>query len=134
MIHLLDTNVCVALLRGFRKSVVRELSQLNQSEVALCSVVKAELYYGALASANPERSLEILREFYSGFLCFPFDDSAAEAYGPLRKVLSQTGKLIGPNDLLIAAIALCRGATLVTHNTGEFSRIPGLHIVDWEAD
>lgn len=66
------------------------------------------------------------------FASVPFDDAAAEEYGKLRAYLSSAGQLIGPNDLLIAAIALANGLTLVTHNTAEFSRVPGLTIDDWQ--
>jgi hypothetical protein len=67
------------------------------------------------------------------FVCFPFDDPAADQYGTIRAALASAGTPIGPNDLLIAAIALANGLTLVTLNTTEFSRIPGLTIEDWEA-
>jgi tRNA(fMet)-specific endonuclease VapC len=63
----------------------------------------------------------------------PFDDRAAEVYGRIRAHLTATGMAIGPNDLMIAAIALANGLTLVTHNTAEFSRVPGLTIEDWQA-
>ena len=66
------------------------------------------------------------------FDSLPFDDAAAEAYGRLRAELARRGMPIGPNDLMIAAIALAYGFTLVTHNTSEFSRVPGLRLEDWE--
>ena len=101
-------------------------------QVVLCSVVKAELYYGALRSARPAHSLQILSEFSANFNSLAFDDQAAEAYGQIRAILAQRGALIGPNDLLIAAIALSNQAVLVTHNTGEFGRVPDLETVDWQ--
>ena len=66
-------------------------------------------------------------------MSLPFDDLAAEAYGRIRARLEQAGQLIGPNDLLIAAIAVAHQVTLVTHNTREFQRVEGLQIDDWEA-
>lgn len=66
------------------------------------------------------------------YLSIFFDDASAERYGPICADLAASGKLIGPNDLLIAAIALAHGLTLVTHNTNEFSRVAGLTLEDWQ--
>jgi tRNA(fMet)-specific endonuclease VapC len=73
-----------------------------------------------------------LRRFSEPFSSLPFDDDAAEVYGRIRTQLEKSGKPIGPNDLLIAAIAIAHDATLVTHNTGEFSRVEDLRYEDWE--
>lgn len=72
------------------------------------------------------------RAMRSADVSLPFDDRAADEYGRIRAYLARLGTPIGPNDLLIAAIALANNATLVTHNTTEFNRVPGLTIVDWE--
>jgi tRNA(fMet)-specific endonuclease VapC len=133
MRYLLDTNTCIAYLNGRAVGVRRRLQGLPPNEVALCSVVKAELLYGARKSTNPPTVLAKLRRFFTPFISLPFDDAAAQAYGTIRADLEQVGKPIGPNDLMIAAIALACGLTLVTHNTGEFQRVPGLTIEDWEA-
>jgi tRNA(fMet)-specific endonuclease VapC len=101
-------------------------------DVALCAVVKAELYFGAAHSSRAAENRARLDVFLAGMHSWPFDDAAAEVYGALRAQLSREGVLIDPNDLLIAAIALAHGATLVTHNTREFSRVPGLSLEDWE--
>ena len=74
----------------------------------------------------------MLQTFFNPYVSLPFDDAAAEAYGRIRADLAIRGALIGPNDLLIAAIAVASGLTLVTHNTGEFSRVAGLPLEDWE--
>jgi tRNA(fMet)-specific endonuclease VapC len=129
----LDTDACVQFLRDAGSSVARRLAGVPYSEVALCAVVKAELYYGARRSARPDESLEVLRAFFAHFVSLPFDDEAARVYGRLRAHLARQGALIGPNDLLIAATALVHPATRVTHNTREFSRVPDLEIEDWEA-
>ena len=68
------------------------------------------------------------------FACLPFDGRAADAYGSIRADLEREGRPIGPNDLLIAATALAHSLTLVTHNTSEFNRVPGLSLVDWESE
>jgi tRNA(fMet)-specific endonuclease VapC len=96
-------------------------------------VVKAELFYGALKSRNPVTNLAKQRRFLGRFVSLPFDDLAAEAYGRIRARLEQAGQLIGPNDLLIAAIAVAHQVMLVTHNTREFQRVEGLQVDDWEA-
>jgi tRNA(fMet)-specific endonuclease VapC len=97
------------------------------------SIVKAELHYGALRSNNPPQALAKLAEFLAPFQSLPFHDQCAADYGRIRARLAQTGSLIGPNDLLIAAIAVVHGAILVTHNTREFRRVEGLAIEDREA-
>lgn len=94
--------------------------------------VKAEMFAGALNSQEPERTLEKQRSFFADFETLYFDDKAAEAYAPIRASLKRTGRMIGTNDLLIAAIALANNLILVTHNTDEFQRVPGLIIEDWE--
>jgi tRNA(fMet)-specific endonuclease VapC len=131
--YLLDTNACIQFLRDARSSIAQRLAQVPYHEVALCSIVKAELYYGAQRSAQPEHSLQTLAAFAEHFASLPFDDQAAEIYGRIRAHLAQQGMLIGPNDMFIAATALAHQVTLVTHNMREFSRVPGLSIVDWEA-
>jgi tRNA(fMet)-specific endonuclease VapC len=131
MIYLLDTNACIEFLNGRSESVRRQLEAKRPQDIALCSVVKAELLYGAVKSARPAENLGRLRPFFQKFTSFSFDDAAAEIYGALRAELERAGAVIGPNDLLIAAIALARGVTLVTHNTREFSRVETLRLEDW---
>jgi len=129
---LLDTNVCVEYLNGTSESIRERMSTTPSEEVFLCSVVKAELFYGALKSARPRRNLKRLQVFLDVFDSLPFDDRAARYYGRIRARLEKQGNLIGPNDLLIAAIAFAHEATLVTHNVAEFSRVKGLRFDDWE--
>jgi tRNA(fMet)-specific endonuclease VapC len=105
---------------------------VHPHDLLLCSVVKAELFYGAMKSANPEKTLAKQQRFINRFTSLPFDDKAVETYGRIRAQLEKLGTPIGPNDLLIAAIAVANHVTLVTHNTREFSRIEGLEIEDWE--
>ena len=132
MIHLLDSNTCIRYLNGQSESIRRNLEARRPEEIVLCSVVKAELIYGAVKSARPESNLEKLRRFTEPFSSLPFDDGAAEVYGRIRTSLERKGTPIGPNDLLIAAIAIAHGAILVTHNTDEFRRLEDLHLEDWE--
>lgn len=132
MAFLLDTNTCIQFLRHRDSAVGRKLAIVNYEDVALCSVVKAELYYGVQRGSRPDQDMVTLRRFLANFTSLPFDDQAAEEYGRIRAQLARQGNLIGPNDLMIAAIALVNGATLVTHNTREFRRVSGLQVVDWE--
>ena len=104
---------------------------LNRDEVALCSVVKAELLYGARASARVGENLERLERLFALFPSLPFDDVAAAQYGALRTQLRRSGTPIGGNDMLIAAIALSADATLVTRNEKEFRLVPGLRVEVW---
>jgi len=131
-VFLLDSNVCIRLLNQKDQCVEKYFRQCNPLEISLCSVVKAELLYGARHSQYVEDNLQRLALFFSPLGSLPFDDHAAEIYARIRQDLSMRGCLIGPNDLLIAAIALSKDAILVSHNTKEFSRVSGLRLVDWE--
>jgi tRNA(fMet)-specific endonuclease VapC len=131
--YLLDTNTCVQYLRhGIRSPVAAKLATVNPGDAVLCAVVVGELFFGALRSQNVSKNLADLQVFRNGFVYLPLDDSAAQDYAIIRADLAAKGTLIGPNDLLIAAIALANGLILVTHNTGEFSRVAGLTIEDWQ--
>lgn len=131
MIYLLDTNFCIELLNKKDSTAARKLVEVSPRNIRLCSVVKAELFHGAYKSGY-ETNIALVRAFSNSFESLPFDDRAAEVYGQLRTQLEKQGKLIGPNDLLIASIALAHNATLVTHNTVEFSRIQALSLEDWQ--
>ncbi|EDZ94416.1 PilT protein domain protein [Limnospira maxima CS-328] len=133
MRFLLDTNSCIIYLRGKNLALKKRL-EFYRKEVAVCSVVKAELFYGSMKSANPEKNLRLQTEFLSQFISLPFDDVAANLFGIIRSQLEFKGTPIGSYDLQIAAIALAHHLTLVTHNVREFSRVEGLQWEDWEAE
>lgn len=133
MIYLLDTNVCIHLLNQRHSAIERRFALHGPARIALCSVVKAELIYGARRSQRAEANLQHLKAFFAPLQSLPFDDDCAEHYGRIRADLLNQGKPIGPNDLLIAAIARAHDATLITHNTAEFGRVAGLRMEDWEA-
>lgn len=132
MTYLLDTNTCVRYLNGRSERVRQHVESTQPQDIVLCSVVKAELFYGAMKSMKPAENLAKQYRFVNRFASFPFDDNAAEAYSRIRARLEKLGMPIGPNDLLIAAIAVTNDLTLVTHNTGEFGRVEGLELEDWE--
>ena len=132
MTYLLDSNICIELMNERDSHAARKLASVSPREIRLCAVVKAELYHGAYKSGR-EKNLNLVRAFSTSFESLPFDDLSAETYGRLRTALEKQGKLIGPNDLLIASIPLAHGVILVTHNTEEFKRVPDLTLEDWQA-
>ena len=132
MRYLLDTNVCVMYLNGRSMSLRNRLIATPIEDIAVCSVVKSELFYGAMRSTNPTKTLERQQEFLARFTSLPFEDKAALIFGQIRASLASAGTPIGAYDLQIAAIALANNLTLVTHNTQEFERVQGLQLEDWE--
>lgn len=133
MKYLLDTNACVSMLRlGTGSAVFSKVIALPPGDVGLCSVVKAELTFGAFRSNDSRLNLAKVASLFSQLPSLPFDDAAAEVYGQIRATLTTQGNLIGPNDLLIAAIAMANRAILVTRNIQEFSRVAGLSVENWE--
>lgn len=149
MIYLLDSNVCITLLRAdsapasgargraaLRAAVIRrrhdEADALGH-EVCSCSVVRYELLTGAEKSDRPEHNAAKVHSLLAAFRSFPFDTRAADDAARIRAHVETRGTPIGPSDLLIAAIARANGLTLVTANTAEFARVPGLAIIDWSA-
>jgi len=132
--YLLDTNVCIRILNDASASIAARLARHQPWEIFLCSVVKAELYYGARHSQRIEENLALLSTFFAPFMTLPFDDRAADEYGKIRSELARKGTPIGPNDLMIAAIARCRNLILVTHNYREFNRVDQLSIEDWSEE
>lgn len=131
-IYLLDTNVCVRYLNGRVPQVRLRLQAKQPQEIAVCSVVKGELFAGAARSNDPVRTRTRQEAFLSVFVSLPFDDTAASVFAELRANLAKEGTPIGPYDLQIAAIALANNLVLVTHNNKEFSRVPNLSLEDWE--
>ena len=130
--YLLDTNTCIQFINGTSPAVKDNFKHHAASNIVLCSVVKAELLFGARKSQRVESNLLIFERFFTAFKSLPFDDRCAEEYGQIRAVLKAQGNLIGPNDLMIAAIARVHDVVLVTNNTGEFSRVTGLRLQDWQ--
>ncbi|CAG1009040.1 tRNA(fMet)-specific endonuclease VapC [Anaerolineae bacterium] len=134
MKYLLDTNTCIRFINGRSSSIRARLLTIDDSEIAISTIVQAEMYAGSAKSQTPQRSREIQEEFFQRFVTIPFDARAARIYGDIRGYLERQGTPIGGNDLLIAATAIAYDFILVTHNTREFGRVVGLHIEDWETN
>jgi tRNA(fMet)-specific endonuclease VapC len=131
MRYLLDTNAIIALLNDPHSRPARRARQERPADIALPAVVVHELFYGAFKSRRSARNLAIVDAVQ--FAVLEFDKEDARASGEIRAWLAQQGAPIGPYDVLIAGQALARSLILVSHNLGEFSRVPGLRIEDWAA-
>src|SRR5947208_22449 len=134
MTYLLDSNAWIGYLRGTDQALIQKVQQTPPTEICLCSVVMAELYYGAYHGSPTQlpANLALLARLCQRFVELPFEHRASEEYGKIRADLARKGMPIGPNDYMIAAIACAGGLTLVTHNTGEFGRVSGLKLEDWQ--
>jgi tRNA(fMet)-specific endonuclease VapC len=128
---MLDTNVCVDLIRGEAPRLFRRLRRMKVDEVGMSSITLAELQYGVAKSSDPARHEDLLTQFCAPLAIMPFDSSAAETYGKVRTDLELAGTPIGPLDTLIAAHALALDVTLVTSNQREFARVKGLRMENW---
>ena len=130
---LLDANVCIDVLRG-RADVVARLAEHGPAGLFLCTVVKAELAYGARLASEPERAAALVDAFCEPFPSLPFDDACIDTYADLRARLRTHGTTIGANDLAIASIALTHGLTMVSDDRAALVRVPGLTVVSWRDD
>jgi tRNA(fMet)-specific endonuclease VapC len=131
MRYLLDTNAVIGLLRDDRSPLARRARYEQFDDLATSSIVVQELFFGAFKSQRPDHNLSVFDSLE--FPVIDFDRDDARRAGLVRAELAARGTPIGPYDILIAGHALARNLTLVTRNTREFSRVPGLRIEDWEA-
>lgn len=131
--YLLDTNVLIAVTKR-HPGMAERLGSLRASEMLLSSVVLAEIEYGIVKSAKPERNRQVYDTLLRSFDVVDFGATAARHYGVLRAGLERQGQVIGPNDMMIAAQAIAVDAVLVTDNVGEFSRVQGLSVENWLAE
>jgi tRNA(fMet)-specific endonuclease VapC len=129
--YLLDTNICIYIIKKKPESVLKRLGQLPLGEIGVSSLTVAELDYGARKSANPEKNLSALHQFLLAFEIFAFGYDASSEYGKIRSSLEKKGTPIGPLDTLIAAHAKSLNYTLVTNNEREFRRIESLDVENW---
>jgi tRNA(fMet)-specific endonuclease VapC len=131
MDYLLDTNICIYIIKKRPEKVLEKFNSLTIGDVVISSITLAELHYGIMKSSNPKKNQEALDKFLSPLEIIDFDYFATIEYGKIRAVLEKNGTPIGPLDTLIAAHAKSQKLTLVTNNEKEFKRIHDLKIENW---
>ena len=131
MKYMLDTNICIYLIKQQPPQVLERFAPLSSGDVGVSSITAAELQYGVQKSQYSDQNQQALEQFLVPLIIADFDYDAAVAYGVIRATLERQGTPIGSLDTLIAAHALSLDVTLVTHNVCEFSRVPALKHVDW---
>ena len=131
MNYLLDTNICIYIIKKNPQSVFNRLLEIPPDQLSVSAISVAELEYGVSKSSQPEKNQLALKNFLKPLSLLSFDLSATIEYGMIRSNLEKKGIPIGPLDLLIAAHAKSLNYTLVTNNEKEFSRIEGLKIENW---
>ena len=131
MKYMLDTNICIYLIKRQPPQVLNKFMALSFGDVGVSSITVAELQYGVQKSQHVEQNQQALEQFLIPLIIVDFDHDAAVAYGVIRAALERQGTPIGSLDTLIAAQALSLGVTLVTNNVREFSRVPDLKLVNW---
>ena len=133
MCFMLDTNICIYLIKQKPEKVLRHFKAHSVGEIGISSITLAELRYGVERSQQVQKNRQALEEFALPLEISAFDEAAAEVYGSVRAGLEQAGTPVGSMDMLIGAHALSLGVTLVTNNLREFQKIKNLKVVDWSA-
>jgi tRNA(fMet)-specific endonuclease VapC len=128
---LLDTNICIYLIKRQTSIVLKHFEAYQVGDIGISSITLSELRYGVAKSAHREKNAQALEEFIIALEVLPFDEKAADIYGTIRTDLEKAGKLIGAMDMLIAAHAISLSVPLATNKVREFSRIASLNIVNW---
>ena len=128
---MLDTNICIYLIKQKPQAVVERFTTFAVGDIGISVITLAELEYGASKSRHPQKNFDALEQFITPLEVAGFDQGAAVAYGNLRATLEKKGQLIGAMDLLIAAHALSSKVRLATNNEREFKRVPGLRVENW---
>lgn len=129
--YYLDTNTCIYFLNGKYESIRLKILSTSPNEIAIPSIVKAELLLGAYKSKNRKGNIEKVEKFLEPFEIVSFDDVMTYVYADIRHKTEKRGENVGPNDLFIAAIVKFNEGILVTNNDKEFSKIEGLKIENW---
>ena len=131
MKYFLDTNIIIYAVKGKFPAIPEHFARVPAASIVVPAMVLAEIEYGARKSRDYNKTIGRYLPFLEPFEVVPFSDAAARSYGEIRSRLEKGGKTIGANNLVIAATVLSEGGILITHNTKEFARIPGLNLEDW---
>jgi len=129
--YMLDTNICIYIQRQKPKEVLTRFQKLKPGDAVISVITWGELLYGAEKSQKRKMALQLLEEFITFVPVLPLPENAGKTYGEIRASLESKGKLIGNNDLWIAAQAKTAGLTIVTNNEREFKRVKGLKVQNW---
>jgi len=129
--YMLDTNICIYIIKQKPKNVIERFRQAQVSEIGVSSITLSELEYGVMKSAKPEQNKLALAQFIAPIEISAYDDVAAQHYGVIRAHLERQGTPIGSLDMLIAAHALSQNSVLITNNESEFKRVSNLRIENW---
>jgi tRNA(fMet)-specific endonuclease VapC len=131
MEYLLDTNICIYIIKKKPLKVLEKFKTFPLGSIAISTITLAELQYGIQKSSLPDKNLIALNQFITPLEVIEFDYNATIQYGKVRAILERKGTPIGPLDTLIGSHALSLGATIVTNNVKEFEKIEGLKIENW---
>ena len=129
--YLLDTNICIYLMKNSYPALTQKVFSFDPSALCISSVTIYELEYGAAKSNWGEKTRQSMQMFLAPFNIIDFNSSDAASAGMIRSYLEKQGCPIGPYDIQIAGQAVARSMVMITHNVGEFSRVPGLKVEDW---
>jgi tRNA(fMet)-specific endonuclease VapC len=127
----LDSNICIYYLTGKYTVITENIKNTDPIHIKIPSMVKAELIVGALKSNKRAENLRFINTFLSYFEIVPFGDDESDIYAEIRANLEKEGKIIGPNDLIIASTVMANNGTLITNNEKEFKRIKNLRVENW---
>jgi tRNA(fMet)-specific endonuclease VapC len=131
MKYMLDTNICIYIIKQKPTAVFEKFRNCNPGDICISSITLAELEYGVSKSMHTKKNKFALACFLAPVSVLPFCDNAASVFGDIRVSLEKNGQVIGAYDMLIAAHALSENLTLITNNVAEFNRIDGLSLENW---
>jgi tRNA(fMet)-specific endonuclease VapC len=131
--YMLDTNICIYIIRDKPIKVLKKLRTFDFTDIVISAITHSELEYGVAKSSRRKDNQAALNKFLSSLEIIPYDDKAAAVYGQIRSHLEKKGAIVGAMDMLIGAHAQSIPVTLVTNNLKEFKRIPGLRVENWTA-